>query len=224
MPNAHTGPELPPPTLPNVAQGGVGRHTAAHLLARIGTTAPMMAGDFITLYWGNRFAAAHTLRASELGRHVDLPVPRQLLQSGVQRFHYRLLSPGRCPRRSAQALVTVKLESPGGEAGLPAPTVAAPVLRAGLDLRRLGKGLSVRIAPYRHMAEGDALTLRWGDVRMDLPPLLGRDCHKPVMAWVPRALIVEAGADPRLELSYCVLDRVGNVSAWAPAIHLRVIE
>jgi hypothetical protein len=39
---------------------------------------------------------------------------------------------------------------------------------------------------------------------------------------VPSAIIIEAGDDSRLEVTYCILDRVGNNSRWAPARTLRI--
>jgi len=39
---------------------------------------------------------------------------------------------------------------------------------------------------------------------------------------VPSAIIIEAGDDSRLDVTYCILDRVGNNSRWAPARTLRI--
>jgi len=39
---------------------------------------------------------------------------------------------------------------------------------------------------------------------------------------VPPALIKEAGDDPQLEVSYCIIDRVGNHSYWAPCREIAV--
>jgi len=72
------------------------------------------------------------------------------------------------------------------------------------------------------MTAGDAITLRWGDVRMDLPKIPARDIGRAVHVWVPATVIAEAGDDCRLEVTYCVLDRVGNNSRWAPARTLRI--
>jgi len=72
------------------------------------------------------------------------------------------------------------------------------------------------------MATDDEITLRWGDVRLDLPSIQAGDVGKAVQVWVPSAIIVEAGDDHRLEVTYCILDRVGNNSSWAPARILRI--
>lgn len=221
MHHAVKGSELPPLLLPHVASGGIGRHTAAHLVAQVETGPPMAPGDLLELFCGNRFVVARSLTAQALGQPLELAIPAHLLHNGVQRFHYRLLKPGCCPRRSAPVEVAVKLNGP---AALLPIRVAPHYLREGVFAERLGPGLDVRIEPYRNMAEGDAITLSWGDLRLDLAPLPAAELDQPVSARIPTELILEAGADPHLELSYCVLDRVGNASGWAPATCLRVHE
>ena len=72
------------------------------------------------------------------------------------------------------------------------------------------------------MAKGDRITLRWGDLRLDLPALEQSQVGNPLLVKIPLTLIREGGPDRHLELSYCILDRVGNRSQWAPATHLQV--
>jgi hypothetical protein len=57
---------------------------------------------------------------------------------------------------------------------------------------------------------------------MDLPKLKACDVGQPIQVWVPPAIILEAGEDLRLEVTYCILDRVGNNSRWAPARTLKI--
>jgi hypothetical protein len=56
---------------------------------------------------------------------------------------------------------------------------------------------------------------------MDLPALGSDDVGQPIKFRVPAALIQEAGDDLHHEVTYCVIDRVGNNSQWAPS---RVIQ
>lgn len=228
MYRAAKGSELPPPSLPHVPRHGINRHTACHVQALISTGPPMAAGDLLELFWGNRFATAHILQASDVAAQVSLAVPRQLLHNGLNTLHYRLLQPGQHPRRSSPCQVTVKLDCPGGEACPPENPGLAPLQlpailhRHGLDLCHLDDGVAFRIPPYRHMAEGDAITLRWADLRLDLAPLPATAVGTVVHGSVPRELILEAGSDNRLQASYCILDRVGNSSHWAPAACVQV--
>lgn len=228
MHRAAKGSELPPPTLPHVTRHGIGVHTARHLHALIRTAPPMAAGDLLALFWGNRFATAHVLQADELDAHITLAVPRQVLYPGLNTLHYRLLQPAQHPRNSLPCQVAVKLDCPGGAVhtpenpGLAPLRLPAPLHQHGLDLRRLDQGVRFRIPPYLHMAEGDAITVRWADLRLDLTPLQAEAVGAAVEGVIPRELILEAGEDDRLEASYCILDRVGNSSQWAPAACLRV--
>lgn len=228
MHRAAKGFELPPPTLPRVAPQGIGVHTARHLQASIQTGPTMAVGDLLELFWGNRYVAAHVLRPGECGRCISLDVPRQMLYPGLNTLHYRLLQPGQHPRRSRPLQVEVKLTCPGGSVTTSENLHLAPLrlpsalLRDGLDLQRPAQGVPFSIAPYRHMAEGDAITLRWADLRLDLAPLCSQQLGTAVQGLIPCQLLREAGNDDRLEASYCILDRVGNCSQWAPATRLRV--
>jgi hypothetical protein len=57
---------------------------------------------------------------------------------------------------------------------------------------------------------------------MDLPALTEDQVGRPVEVHVPATLIQEAGDDPHQEITYCVIDRVGNNSLWAPVRSIRV--
>jgi hypothetical protein len=87
---------------------------------------------------------------------------------------------------------------------------------------QIKRGVPLTIEPYVNMAVDDEITLRWGDVRMDLPRLKPTDVGQPIQVWIPPAIILEAGEDLRLEVTYCILDRVGNNSRWAPARTLKI--
>lgn len=106
--------------------------------------------------------------------------------------------------------------------GLAPLTFAPPVMQHGLSARQLKQGVECTIECYPNMDAYDEITLRWGDVRMDLPALTREDVGKPVTVRVPEALIREAGDDPHQDVTYCVIDRVGNNSLWAPSRSIRV--
>lgn len=219
MPSAATGYELPPPTFPHIGPHGIGVHTAAHLAARIRSCPLMDPGDVLEVFWGNRFVAARVLPAEAGG--IDVEVPAALLHNGVNRCHYRLLKPGQCPRRSLPASVRVKLDAPG--AGALAPIVVpAHIARDGIDLSTLQSDLKLSIRPYLNRASGDLITVRWGDLRVDLAPLAKAKDTARIAAFIPRDLILEAGPDPFLDVSYYILDQVGNGSGWAPSMHIPI--
>lgn len=227
---AAKGTELPPPALPDVAHEGIGLIAASNLRVCIPSNEAMQAGDLLELFWGNCFVAAHQLSANERDQPIAFQVPRELLHQGMSRLHYRLLKPGCRPLKSPSLQVPIKLACPGGDTtrettenpALAPLSLAPAIVRHGLDLQRLGTTLPFRIAPYLNMAEGDEITLRWGDLRLDLPALGANAVGLTVHGDIPRALIIEAGADDYLDISYCILDRVGNSSQWAAPLQVRV--
>ncbi len=138
---------------------------------------------------------------------------------------------GRHPALSLAARIQVKLECPGGRFSpccdeenqyLAPVSLPGTIRRRGLNARQVQRGVPLTIEPYLNMAEDDEITLRWGDVRMDLPRLTASDVGQPIQVWVPPAVIIEAGEDLRLEVTYCVIDRVGNNSHWAPVRTLKI--
>lgn len=225
MPHVSHASELTPPSLPGIHAGGIGRHSASRLQARIVIEPPMQAGDLLAMFWGHRFVSARTLHTDEVTNAIDMPIPGHLLHNGVHRLHYRLLTPGYRPIRSPERQVLVKLDCPGGNgdhAQLQPVQLATRVRHHGLSLDALNHDLPCTLAPYSNMAGGDQITLCWGDLRLDLPVLAQHQVGKPIKAKIPLALIQEWGPDPHLQLSYCILDRVGNRSIWAPARQLQV--
>lgn len=221
-------PSLAPPTLPQANKAGINILAATHLQVNIGPYADMDTGDLIELFWDGYFVASCVLAAQDVGDIVSLRVPQSFIVSGATWVHYRVMQVGRNPALSVAARVTVKLECPGDPLGsdenqfLAPVNLPAPIRRRGLNARQIQRGVPLTIEPYLNMSEDDEITLRWGDVRMDLPRLKACDVSLPIQVWVPTAVIVEAGEDLRLEVTYCVLDRVGNNSRWAPARTLRV--
>jgi hypothetical protein len=185
----------------------------------------METGDVVLLFWGQRFVGAHTLQAHEANGGIVMRIPAGFLHNGIHRLRYRLLKPGHHPLCSPDRRVLVKLDCPGGNgahACLQPLQLTRRLRREGLFLDALNNDLPCTLAPYRHMAKGDRITVRWGDLRLDLPALEQAQVGNPLQVEIPLALIRESGPDRHLELSYCILDRVGNRSQWAPPTHLQV--
>ncbi|AWY42209.1 hypothetical protein DKY63_20800 [Pseudomonas putida] len=220
-------PSLASPTLPQVNKAGINSLAATHLRVDIAPYTDMDTGDLIELFWNSQFVASRVLAAQDVGHTVSLRVPESFIVSGATWVHYRVMQVGRNPMLSLATRLTVKLECPGGPLGDDENQFLAPVnlpatlRRQGLNARQIRRGVPLTIEPYINMAEDDEITLRWGDVRMDLPRLRPCDVGLPIQVWVPSAIIVEAGEDLRLEVTYCVIDRVGNSSHWAPVRTLR---
>jgi hypothetical protein len=222
---------LTAPTLPQANRHGINALAASQLQVDIAPYPGMDEGDLIELFWNNCFAASRRVSACKVGMQIHLRVPESFVQDGLAQVHYQVMQVGRAPLRSAVTGVRVKTRYPGGQ---PSPLYSdenhnlAPVglpetiRRHGVNGRQVRRGIPLTIAPYLNMSSGDAITLRWGDVRMDLPKIQAKTVGQAVHVWVPSTMIVEAGDDSRLEVTYCILDRVGNNSRWAPTRTLRI--
>lgn len=226
---------LTAPKLPQAVGNGISALASTHLQVDISPYPGMEEGDLIELFWNNCFAASRKVTAGKIGTFTHLWVPESFVQDGPARVHYQILQIGHGPMRSATTLVRVKTDYPGGQ---PSPRLnnesgdenqnLAPVhlpetiRRYGVNSSQVRRGVPLTIEPYLNMSMGDAITLRWGDVRLDLPKIQAKSVGQAVLVWVPSQVIAEAGDDCRLEVTYCILDRVGNNSRWAPARTLRI--
>ena len=222
---------LTAPTLPQALRNGINALAATHLQVDIDPYPGMGEGDLIELFWNNCFAASRRVTACKIGQPTHLRIPESFVQDGPARVHYQVMQIGHGPVRSAVTRVRVKTSHPGGypsdlygDENQHLPPVGLPetIRRHGVNSSQVRRGIPLTIEPYPNMAIGDAITLRWGDVRMDLPRLRPIEVGQPIQVWVPPAIILEAGEDLRLEVTYCILDRVGNNSRWAPPRRLKI--
>lgn len=227
---SHT-PELAAPTLAPAQKTGINLAAAAHLLIEVSPYPDMDNGDLIELFWNKCYVASKVLTADDVGTIVSLRVPESFIANGTARIHYRVMQVGQGPAFSAATRVQVKLDCPGGQPTalsadenqqLAPVTIPDAIRRQGVNPNQIKRGVPLTIEPYLNMAEDDAITLRWGDVRMDLAPVTAADIGLPIQVWVPPSVIVEAGEDLRLDVTYCILDRVGNNSRWAPPRTLKI--
>jgi hypothetical protein len=223
--------ELAAPTLAQSHKTDINLTSAAHLLIEVAPYPGMDEGDLVELFWDNCYVASRALATNDVGHPVHLRVPESFIANGTSRIHYRIMQIGQGPAMSATQCVQIKLDCPGGQPtaqsgdenqNLAPVGIPETIRRQGVNPNQIKRGVPLTIEPYLNMAVDDEVTLRWGDVRMDLPRLRSGDVGRPVQVWVPPAIIVEAGEDMRLEVTYCILDRVGNNSRWAPARTLRI--
>lgn len=224
-------PELAAPVVAQSHKCGINITSASHLMIEVAPYPGMDDGDLIELFWDNCYVASRVLAARDVGQVVSLRVPESFIVNGASRIHYRLMQVGQGPTLSATTQVQVKLDCPGGQPctlcgnenqHLAPVSIPDAIRRQGVNPSQIKRGVPLTIEPYLNMAVDDEITLRWGDARMDLPRLKAREVGQPIHVWVPPAIILEAGEDLRLEVTYCILDRVGNNSRWAPARTLKI--
>lgn len=186
---------------------------------------------YIELFWGDCYVASTLLSECDIGYTTVLHIPESFLQSGKVKTYYRVTKIGTESVRSPSCKLWVKLETPGGHLvsadgeenqGLAPVKFSEFVMGQGVSAQQLKDGVHVTIEAYPHMEAYDEITLRWGDSRMDLPALTEQQIGKAIKVHVPAALIREAGDDLHQEVTYCVIDRVGNNSLWAPVRSVKV--
>lgn len=223
------------PYLPQANNHGIGVAAASNLAVNIDPYPDMDIGDLIELFWGGCYVASKVLTESDIGYTSVLHVPESFLQTGKIKTWYSVKKIGGMPVQSPPSKLWVKLEPPGGQLidpvlgenqGLAALSFPAAVLRNGLNHQHTDKGIKLAIEAYPHMDAYDEITLRWGDSRIDLPVITSEQVGKPITFHVPGSFIKEAGADEHHEVTYCVIDRVGNNSMWAPSrsVKVQIIE
>lgn len=219
------------PYLPQSNKQGIGALASAHLLVNIDPYPEMECGDLIELFWGDCYVASTLLSESDIGYTSVLHIPESFLQTGKVKTYYRVTKIGSESVRSPSCKLWVKLETPGGHLisaeceenqGLAPVKFPEAVMERGLGVRHLKEGVCITIESYPHMEAYDEITLRWGDIRMDLPVLTEQEVGKAIEVHVPAAVIREAWDDLQQEVTYCVIDRVGNNSSWAPVRFVKV--
>lgn len=223
-PVSYTPITLLAPCLPQSSKQGIGALAASRLLVHINPYPEMECGDLIELFWGDCYVASTLLTSTDIGHTSVLHVPESFLRSGKVKTYYTVTKIGEAPVKSPCHKLWVKLETPGGQLVSPDGEEnqgLAPVRFADASLS-LGpepfkKGVDIILEPYLNMEVHDEITLRWGDLRMDLPALTESEVGQELTVHVPASLISEAEDDPHQEITYCVIDRVGNNSRWAPA-------
>ena len=222
---------LTAPTLPQANRHGINALAATQLQVDIAPYPGMDEGDLIELFWNNCFADSRRITACKVGTLTRLRVPESFIQDGTARVHYQVMQVGHGPARSDLTQVPVKTCYPGGHPSallddenqnLAPVCLPETIRRYGVNGSQVRRGIPLTIQPYLNMATGDAITLRWGDVRLDLPRIQAKGVGLPVQVWVPSTVIIEAGDDSRLDVTYCILDRVGNNSRWAPVRTLNI--
>ncbi|MCL6704434.1 hypothetical protein [Pseudomonas sp. T1.Ur] len=226
-----TIPELAAPTLANAQRAGINITSATHLEIIIAAYPGMDVGDVVELFWDNCYVGSRLLSHEDTHGSITLRVPESFIVNGTSRIHYRVMQIGRGPARSATQQVQVKLDCPGGRPStltgdenqsLAPVRIPQAIRRQGVNPNQIKRGVPLTIEPYLNMAADDAITVRWGDVRMDLPRIKPGEVGQPIHVWVPPEIIMEAGEDLRLEVTYCIIDRVGNNSRWAPPRTLKI--
>jgi hypothetical protein len=221
---------LTPPIIREANDGGLGYDDVIanpwrRLTAQAGPWGKLFEGDVIDILWGESLQPI----ARHIYRKEDDRVP--LIYVSVDKIHEA--GEGRMQiaaqltdidtgdiHRSDTAEVLVKFSVPGDVD----PESATPYLNENLTHPTISpsaipddfSGVEVIIPPYKHMAAGDSVSVRWQGVAVSRPALASTEVGHPVRIAIDRdTAMSSAGQD--VIVRYQVHDTVGNWSRWSPA-------
>ena len=205
-------------------------------------------GDRVELLLNNRMIDQQVISDTvEVAERTTLWVPPGAMQSGAHTLTYRVTTRDQMAETFAPALqLLVKLDIPGGDNADPVHgqhralymSVAAHLLIDGVTASNVGDGVDITVAanpetatllPYPNMADGDVCTLSWGGLLIFSPTVtqahIDDPQRHPLLIHISRETILKArdsGAEG-LDVSFCVTDLVGNVSAgWCTPMRIKV--
>ncbi|MBB3228273.1 hypothetical protein FHW69_002908 [Luteibacter sp. Sphag1AF] len=217
----------PAPSMPEVDPfGGI---NASHLstpfpkiLVQTGRfTTPLAPRDTVSVYWDFNadLIGVTTIQETTSGL-VFVQVDGRLIREhgeGWRTYHYIQRNLGGTATASGVATVLVKFRIPGeddaGNLTLTAPFVTPAVIGASTPV-------TVTIDPWQNAFEKDRLILLWGAVSYEVPGPFPVD--QPVTFTVPAKIIADGGSNPAMEVSYRVVDQVGNLSQRSPVTLVHV--
>ncbi|MBB3228272.1 hypothetical protein FHW69_002907 [Luteibacter sp. Sphag1AF] len=217
----------PAPSMPEVDPfGGI---NASHLstpfpkiLVQTGHfTTPLAPRDTVSVYWDSNaeLIGITTIQETTSGTvyvQVDGRVIRQHGE-GWRTYHYIQRNLAGTATPSNVSTVLVKFRIPGedddGNPTLTAPVVTPTVIGAGTPV-------TVTIDAWQNAFEEDRLILLWGAVSYEVPGPFPVD--QPVTFPLSAHVIVEGGSNPAMEVSYVVVDQVGNWSQRSPVTVVHV--
>ncbi|MBB3228029.1 hypothetical protein FHW69_002664 [Luteibacter sp. Sphag1AF] len=216
----------PSPTMPEVEPfGGI---NASHLsgeypkfLVQTGSfTTPLAPRDTISVYWDSpgELIGTTTIEDATSG-NVYVQVDGRLIRErgeGLRVYYYIQRNFAGTVTSSNLGFVLVKFRIPGeddeGNLTLTAPIVAPALIDPDMPV-------TVTIEPWQNAFEEDRLILLWGAVSYEVPGPFPADL--PVTFTVPPEIIANGGSNPAMEVSYRIVDEVGN---WSPRSPVAVVH
>ncbi|MCU7247936.1 hypothetical protein [Pseudomonas koreensis] len=184
----------------------------------------MAVGDRVDLFFGNATTpiVSRTLtQASEVDKDVLLTIPKAQVPEGViEPVFYRVTRKNQSPEDSTPALkLLAKFTRPGDydkEPDIPGHSE----LKYSLDITDVdptlpAKGVTMRIAPYPHIAENDRIIGRWGSEQIEQVVTQQQATNPgahPLDVVFSRALIEKAGDGPGVHVGFQPVDWVRNFS------------
>ncbi|MDM3887161.1 hypothetical protein QSV36_16445 [Pseudomonas sp. BCRC 81390] len=174
----------------------------------------MQVDDVIKVYWDDDQVWTHKVRIGQQGQPLTLNIPADDIPAGITELYYSVTAPGATAEEQSLRLnVLVRLNYPGEDSTLQDQLAPVTVSHARIDLN--SRNVQVTVPPYAKMRRYDRIQLSWSGHMLE-HEVTSRQVGKDVIADIPDA-VVDGSSDVNVEISYYVVDEVGNESYdWSP--------
>lgn len=187
-------------------------------------------GDFITLYWGTEIVQTFTLEQPHFENgFMGFSVPLSYLQGteGVTHYTVHNFSSGLTTPSSSRTVLIKRLPPGGLDTDLATPymndRLSLAVISPPGEINDQTPLVTVTIAPWEYMAEGDVLTVMWNGVRLRQPALPAAEVGKAQIITIPKETLIEGGDGDPVTVNYEIRDIVDNYSLVSRPSRVRVI-
>ncbi|MED7666380.1 hypothetical protein GXB78_04025 [Pseudomonas moraviensis subsp. stanleyae] len=172
-----------------------------------------------------------------LNTRLKFTVPKAQVTNGAALVFYTVKRVPQEPVSSEPVLnVWIQLTRPAGpdrdseegHSGL--LYTLSPDPSKGVDAEMARQGIRINIVPYENIAVFDTIRCRWGDQVVTYYPVTKEQIedplNNPIFVLFNEGVIREQGNGSRIEVSYQVIDRVGNLpdpnAPWAKVTYVSV--
>ena len=178
--------------------------------------------DKCAFYFDNPFFPVRTIEIDEnnIDKQLTFDIPAGQITNGSANAFYIVTRLNQGPVESDSLLLWVKLTRPGdvdtdsepGHSGL--LYTLDPDPSKGVDADMARGGIKMLVKPYKNIATHDRMFCRWGDELVSYYPVteaqVADPANNPIIVTFTEEVIKKEGSKPLVEVSFQVVDRVGN--------------
>lgn len=173
-------------------------------------------GDVVTLYWDNQQVQRFTVGNTQITL-LEFTVPTSYIHPPEGRAYYTYYDPitgetDQSPVRTI-AINTLVPGGPGPHPNPPYNNDLAPCVVTPNPVTNLGSPVNVRVPQWLNMEVGDELTVLWGGIAAPVTKVTTPSGDKTVS--IPVDILMRAGTQPSLPVTYEIRDIVDNYSGQA---------
>ncbi|QWT21716.1 hypothetical protein KPL74_06835 [Bacillus sp. NP157] len=224
----------PAPVIPALHDGAidysdVGVDPGAVVVVSVGPWLDFASGDQVEVLWGKEMTSvAAVVYSKEQQATAQVPVlARRIVElgEGVHPVVARVTAGKNIEVVSPAVDVLVKFKVPGGVHPTPGnPYENAALTPAAINPPELPQDLSsvsVVLAPYENMSEGDRIAVRWGKALIGRTTIESSEVGQETSVHIPEETIRSEGGGS-VAVAYQIHDIAGNWSCWSRPVTITV--